>query len=536
MLMRNLTVAFGQTNPVVGDFKHNLAQIQKQIADCSADTELLVFGELAICGYPLGDLSYRKDIIDASELALQQLAEYTRDFPELTIVVGHASHATSVANSQQSSYAIAHNSASVIKAGTIIGSYHKQALPNYDVFDDWRNFVPGSEELIFEVAGVKCAVAICEDIWTTDNMRAQNLSRAGVKLLAVPNGSPFKKHKRAERVQAAKDFQDGFAIAYSNLSGGQDELVFDGGSFLLNAAGALDYQANMSEGLKTADVIQEIESESQLLWNVLVTGLRDYLKKTGQSQVVLGLSGGIDSALCAAIAADAIGAANVHGVALPSRYSSSHSLADAKALADNLDLSYLVIDIEKTHQTLETTLTLSALASENIQSRIRAVILMAISNTEGQLLLTTGNKSEIAVGYSTMYGDSAGGFAPIKDLYKTEVWALSRWVNSQSDTPVIPISTIEKAPSAELRPHQTDQDSLPDYEILDEILERLIEHSSTIQEIAAAGFDASLVREVDAMVRKAEWKRSQGAIGTKVSAVAFGTGRRVPLTTRFETL
>jgi NAD+ synthase (glutamine-hydrolysing) len=269
---------------------------------------------------------------------------------------------------------------------------------------------------------------------------------------------------------------------------------------------------------------------------VLVTGLRDYLAKTGQKQVVLGLSGGIDSALCAAIAVEAVGPENVHGVALPSRYSSDHSISDAKALAENLCLNYRDEEIDKAHRAFEDTIALSDLASENIQSRIRAVILMGISNTEGPLLLTTGNKSEIAVGYSTMYGDSAGGFAPIKDLYKTEVWALSRWLNKERGREIIPTSSIEKPPSAELRPGQTDQDSLPEYLVLDQILEQLIERSSTVSEIVRNGFDAKLVREIDAMVRKAEWKRSQGAIGTKVSAVAFGAGRRVPLTTRFETL
>lgn len=534
--MRNLTVAFGQTNPVVGDFKHNLAQIQKQIAACPRETQLLIFGELAICGYPLGDLSYRRDVIDGSETALSQLVDFTNSYPNLTVVIGHASHAASSPVPHQSSYAIAHNSASVIRGGVLLGSYHKQALPNYDVFDDWRNFVPGDQELLFEVDGVKCAVAICQDIWASDTSRSRKLSELGVELLAVPNGSPFTQNKRAERVQAARDFQEGFAIAYSNLSGGQDELVFDGGSFLMDATGNITLQADMAQGLKTMADPGALETEAELLWNVLVTGLRDYLQKTGQKQIVLGLSGGIDSALCAAIAVAAVGPENVHGVGLPSRYSSEHSRSDAKQLAENFGLHYRVIEIEPAHKAFENSLTLSSLASENIQSRIRAVILMGISNTEGQLLITTGNKSEIAVGYSTMYGDSAGGFAPIKDLYKTEVWKLARWLNAQRGTEVIPVSTIEKAPSAELKPDQTDQDSLPEYEVLDGILELLIERSSTIAEITAQGYDQKLVREVDALVRKAEWKRSQGAIGTKVSAVAFGTGRRVPLTTRFETL
>ena len=534
--MRNLTVAFGQTNPVVGDFKHNLAQIQGQIAQAPSGTQLLVFGELALCGYPLGDLSYRRDVIDASVASLSALVDYTASYPNLTIVVGHASHANIEKSHAQASFAIAHNSASAIRAGKLLGTYHKQTLPNYDVFDDWRNFVPGNQELLFEVSGVKCAVAICEDIWVADKIRPKELRNAGVELLVVPNGSPFTKNKRAERLTAAREFQNNFSLAYSNLSGGQDELVFDGGSFYLDPTGALEFQADATEGVKTSNSVGKPESEQELLWKVLVTGLRDYLAKTGQKQVLLGLSGGIDSALCAAIAVDAIGPDNVHGVALPSRYSSDHSITDAKALADNLGLKFRLVDIDQAHKAFEATISLSDLASENIQSRIRAVILMGISNTEGPLLLTTGNKSEIAVGYSTMYGDSAGGFAPIKDLYKTEVWALSRWLNSERGREIIPISSIEKAPSAELRPDQTDQDSLPEYSVLDQVLQQLIERSSTVSEIVQSGFDAKLVREIDAMVRKAEWKRSQGAIGTKVSAVAFGTGRRVPLTTRFETL
>lgn len=532
--MRNLTVAFGQTNPVVGDFGFNVARIKELIDVAAPETQLLVFGELAICGYPLGDLSYRRDVIEASEGALTELVQYTQSFPNLTVVVGHASFATKPKTAQQSSFAIAHNSASVMRAGSLLGTYHKQVLPNYDVFDDWRNFVPGDEELFFEVEGVKCAVAICEDIWTLDRTRSKLLQSAGVELVIVPNGSPFTKRKRLERLAAARNFQAGFGIAYANLSGGQDELVFDGGSFLIDQEGLVLHQANAEPGIKTKDDEQTAPSETELLWEVLVTGLRDYLRKTNQSTVVLGLSGGIDSALCAAIAAAAIGPENVFGVALPSRFSSPHSLLDAQQLAENLGIHYRIVGIEAAHQALEGSIALSELAAENIQARIRAVILMGVSNTEGQLLLTTGNKSEIAVGYSTMYGDSAGGFAPIKDLYKTEVWMLSRWLNEVRGRKLIPASSISKPPSAELRPDQKDQDSLPDYETLDAILTMLIEQALSISEVVKAGFEPELVREIDAMVLRAEWKRSQGAIGTKVSSVAFGSGRRVPITTRFE--
>jgi NAD+ synthase (glutamine-hydrolysing) len=534
--VRNLRVAFGQTNPVVGDFKHNLKQIESAISEASGKADLIVFGELALCGYPLGDLSYRKDIIDASVASLTELVVFTSSHPEITVVVGYASHACGSLAADQASYAIAHNSAAVIRNGELLGRYHKQLLPNFDVFDDWRNFVPGTEELFFEVHGVKCAVAICQDIWTDDQTRSIALRDARVELVVVPNGSPFVQGKRKTRIEAAKRFQNDFMIAYSNLSGGQDELVFDGGSFILDKSGAVSYHAPSSEGVFLSTSESAAESEQELLWNTLVVGLRDYLAKTSQQSVVLGLSGGIDSALSCALAVDAVGKENVYGVALPSRYSSGHSLEDAKALADNLGVNYSEIGIDSAHKAFESLLELSDLASENIQARIRAVILMGISNTSGHLLLSTGNKSEIAVGYSTMYGDAAGGFAPIKDLYKTEVWALSTWLNESRGQELIPWSSIEKAPSAELRPGQLDQDSLPDYAVLDQVIEALVERTMTIDEVSELGFERALVRDIDAMIRKAEWKRSQGAIGTKVSAVAFGSGRRVPLTTRFEKL
>ena len=534
--MRNLRVAFGQTNPVVGDFNHNLNQIQVAIAQAAHKADLIVFGELALSGYPLGDLSYRKDIIAGSEAALKSLVSITGAFPDLTVVVGYASLAKSQPVEKQASYAIAHNSAAVIRGGEFLGNYHKQLLPNFDVFDDWRNFVPGSEEFFFEVKGVKCALAICQDFWTDDKKRPASLRATGVELLVVPNGSPFGKGKRETRLSAAREFQDGFAMAYANLSGGQDELVFDGGSFMLDASGEVSYLAPAHEGVYLDTMESSTSSEPELLWNTLVVGLRDYLAKTSQKSVILGLSGGIDSALSCAIAADAVGKENVYGIALPSRYSSEHSLSDARQLAENLGVNYSVIPIDSAHTAFEELVSLSDLASENIQARIRAVILMGISNSDGHLLLSTGNKSEIAVGYSTMYGDAAGGFAPIKDLYKTEVWALSRWLNESRGQELIPWSSIEKAPSAELRPGQLDQDSLPDYAVLDQVIEALVERTKTVDEVSDLGFDRELVRDIDAMIRKAEWKRSQGAIGTKVSAVAFGSGRRVPLTTRFEKL
>ena len=334
--MQDIRIGFGQINPVVGDFDQNLRAITNQVA-MAGSLDLVIFGELALCGYPLGDLSYRSDIIEKSEEYLQKLVTESRNYPNLTIVVGHVSKAQDKSPTQ-SSFAIAHNSASVISNGEVIGRYDKQILPNYDVFDDWRNFVPGNKELVFELKGQKVAVAICEDIWSEGSGQSQRLSSLGVDLLVVPNGSPYSRTKSTERRIAARKFQAGFALAYANLCGGQDELVFDGDSFLLDKSGKEMFRAPFAEGLITAsDEISEIlDDNPKLLFEALVIGLRDYCKKNGQTKIVLGLSGGIDSALSCAIAAEAIGASNVLGVALPSRYSSDHSISDAKQLASNI--------------------------------------------------------------------------------------------------------------------------------------------------------------------------------------------------------
>lgn len=533
--MPEIKVGLAQTNPVVGDYQNNALEILRLMTEANAaGVQLLVFGELALNGYPLGDLSYRADVITSGEAKLAQIVYESRSYPQLTVVLGHASLAKEPRPRIQSSDAIAHNSATVFRAGEVIGRYDKQRLPNYDVFDDWRNFIPGSKELIFEVSGTRCAVAICEDIWEQNSGRSAALKAAGVEYLVVPNGSPYTRAKNKQRRKAATTFAAGMSLAYVNLSGGQDELVFDGDSFLLDAGGSEIITAGIESGLYLRNAPRQSNQDSyEKLFEVLVVGLRDYLKKTGQKKVVLGLSGGIDSALCAAIAKEAVGSANVTGVLLPSRYSSTHSLSDAEQLAKNLEIEYRTIPIETAHQAFESTLELSSLAQENLQARIRAVILMGISNSEGHLLISTGNKSEVAVGYSTMYGDAAGGFAPIKDVYKTDVWKLAETYNNVNGSAVIPQNSITKPPSAELRPGQLDQDSLPDYQLLDSVLELLIEGKKTVAEVVAAGFDLSTVTRIDKMVRASEWKRSQGAIGTKTTEIAFGRGRRVPLTTRF---
>ena len=533
--MPEIKVGLAQTNPVVGDYENNAAVIHSMMAQAHSEgLDLIVFGELALNGYPLGDLSYRRDVIQAGQLSLEQLIAKSQAFPALTIVLGHAALSANGHSSIQSSDAIATNSASVFSQGKLIGRYDKQKLPNYDVFDDWRNFIPGNSELVFDVAGTKCAIAICEDIWDENPTRSEKLKGLGVELLIVPNGSPYTREKSQQRRVAAKGFAQGMSLAYVNLAGGQDELVFDGDSFLIDEAGNEIVTAGLNPGLygrfNTSPADKDIYTR---LFDVLVIGLRDYLQKTGQRKVVLGLSGGIDSALCAAIAKEAVGAENVTGVLLPSRYSSDHSLSDARELAQNLGIEHRTIEIDAAHKAFESSLKLSDLAQENIQARIRAVILMGISNSEGHLLISTGNKSEVAVGYSTMYGDAAGGFAPIKDVYKTDVWKLAETYNQIRGFDAIPRNSITKAPSAELRPGQLDKDSLPDYELLDAILALLIEGKLTVAEIVNQGFDAHTVARIDGMVRASEWKRSQGAIGTKTTSIAFGRGRRVPLTTRF---
>lgn len=533
--MLNIKLAFAQTNPVVGNYEANSREIQALMSQAhKAGVELLIFGELALCGYPMGDFTLRRDLVERSELFLQQIVDYSASLPGLTLVVGHIRLAENLRQSIQASEAIAHNSATVFSGGLVLGQYDKQRLPNYDVFDDWRNFVPGAAELIVEISNHKVAILICEDIWG-DRARAQKLAAQGVELLVVSNGSPFTTSKSIERLEASRAYGEGMHLAYVNLAGGQDELVFDGHSFLINESGELLFRASNEPGLffVEAGKIEDVGRDEEL-WQTLVTGLRDYLVKTSQNRVVLGLSGGIDSALTAALAVEAVGSENVLGVGLPSRYSSDHSLTDAEAVARNLGIEYRVIPIEPAHSAVESMLELPGLAGENVQARIRALVLMGISNAEGRLLLTTGNKSEVAVGYSTIYGDSAGGFAPIKDLFKTDVWRMSRYCNLRAGAEVIPEASINKAPSAELRPGQKDQDSLPEYAILDQVLKLLIEEKLTVQEIVVQGFASSLVVEIDQMVQRAEWKRSQSAIGTKVSKVAFGRGRRVPLTTRFD--
>ena len=550
--MPKVRLAMAQTNPTVGDIHNNIANCLQVVKAAAANgAQLVVFPEMSATGYPIEDLASRRSFIESSEAAIETFASQLSidGYGEIAVVIGHPRLA------RNSRWAIAHNSASVIRDGKIIGTYDKHHLPNYSVFDEYRVFVPGDSLLTFEHAGLRFSTLICEDIWQSGGPVAQ-LSTNATDVTLVLNGSPFEVHKDDRRLELVQNLAGSSksAVAYVNLVGGQDDLVFDGDSLFVTSAGNLITRAaKFEESLTFIDVDSseranevnaaplnsELESSDEgQVWTALVLGLRDYVRKNGFKSVVLGLSGGIDSAVCAVIAADAIGADNVFGVSMPSMYSSDHSKSDAEDLAERLGCHYRTETIETMVEAFEGQLNLEGLASENLQARMRGVILMALSNAEGHLTLTTGNKTELAVGYSTIYGDSVGGFAPIKDVEKTRVWRLAEWRNSfaaaNGQTPPIPSNSISKPPSAELRPGQVDQDSLPDYAILDALLELYVEQGAGRDEIIRAGFDEDTVDRIIGLVDRAEWKRRQGAIGPKISPMAFGRDRRLPITNRFK--
>ena len=543
--MPALRLAMAQINPTVGDLAGNSAKILEKVQQAQdLGSNLVLFPELALTGYPIEDLALSKDFLNDSGKALESLAQELakRGQGHIRVVVGHPALAKS-----PTSWAIGQNCASLIFDGKVQASYAKHHLPNYSVFDEYRVFVPGDQLLTFEIDGLRFATVICEDIWQTGGPVSQIASH-NVDLTLVLNGSPFERSKTDTRLELVQDLAStqSTAVAYVNLVGGQDDLVFDGNSFLIDADGNEIARAKQFD---TDLVVVEIESKNLIkpvtestktdsdlaqVWNALVLGVRDYVRKNGFKSVVLGLSGGIDSAVCAAIAVDAIGANNVFGVSLPSRFSSDHSLSDAALLAKNTGLVYSTEPIETYVEQFVDKLSLEGLAAENLQARIRAVILMAKSNSNGHLLLSTGNKTELAVGYSTIYGDAAGGYAPIKDVEKTLVWDLARYRNElaakQGNTSPIPEASISKPPSAELRPDQLDQDSLPDYAVLDRILELHIEQRMSESEIIAQGLDATTVESVIRLVSSSEWKRRQSAIGPRITKLAFGRERRLPIT------
>ena len=543
--MPALRLAMAQINPTVGDLAGNSTQILKKVQQAQdLGSNLVLFPELALTGYPIEDLALSKDFLNDSGKALDALAQELskRGQGHIRVVVGHPALAKS-----PTSWAIGQNCASLIFDGKVQASYAKHHLPNYSVFDEYRVFVPGDQLMTFEIDGLRFATVICEDIWQSGGPVSQIASH-NVDLTLVLNGSPFERSKTDTRLELVSELasKQSTAVAYVNLVGGQDDLVFDGNSFLIDAGGNEIARAKQFD---SDLMVVEIESKNSIkpvteststqtdlaqVWNALVLGVRDYVQKNGFKSVVLGLSGGIDSAVCASIAVDAIGAKNVFGVSLPSKYSSDHSLSDAALLAKNTGLVYSTEPIEPYVEQFVEELKLQGLAAENLQARIRAVVLMAKSNTDGHLLLSTGNKTELAVGYSTIYGDAAGGYAPIKDVEKTLVWDLARYRNElatkQGNTPPIPETSISKPPSAELRPDQLDQDSLPEYAVLDRILELHIEQRMSESEIIAQGLDATTVESVIRLVSISEWKRRQSAIGPRITKLAFGRERRLPIT------
>ena len=544
-----LRVALAQINPTVGDLAGNARLIAQSVQSAQAQgANLIVFPEMIVTGYPVEDLALRPSFQAASIRAIEEIAAGIKG--DIVAVVGYLDQGPK-------------NAVAVIHDGKIQARYVKRHLPNYGVFDEFRNFVAGDQNLVVRIHGVDVAVAICEDIWHS----LEAIAARTPGLLVVPNGSPFERNKDDVRLalvqKRAKEIDA--PIAYVNMTGGQDDLVFDGDSIVVGTDGnvlartaqfddqLIVVDIDCTEGSSRPDVVISEEptahtdslqssiaaplSDEAEMWQGLVMGLRDYVGKNGFKSVVLGLSGGIDSALVAAIAIDALGAKRVNGVAMPSKYSSGHSVEDAQALADATGIHFRITPISPMVDAYMDNLVLKGLAEENLQARVRGTTLMGISNQEGHLVLATGNKSELAVGYSTLYGDAVGGFAPIKDIYKTDVWALSRYRNAlaleRGETPPIPERSITKEPSAELRPDQKDSDSLPDYPLLDQVLRAYVDEDHGYEALLADGFDPELVRRVISLVDKAEYKRRQYPPGTKVSGRAFGKDRRLPMTSRW---
>ncbi|MDR1152528.1 MAG: NAD+ synthase [Bifidobacteriaceae bacterium] len=531
-------VALVQINPRVGDLVGN-ATLIAQAADDAArlGANLIVLPEMALTGYPIEDLALRRSFQRAAGEALANLAQElaTRGAGGSAVIVGGLGTSTGGAPT---------NIAAVLRHGTLEAVYVKHRLPTYGVFDEDRLFEPGTDPVTIEVEGARVGAAICEDIWIDGPAGpvGQLRARGGVDLLAVLNGSPFElgKERMRERFAARAAAALEAPVVYVNLVGGQDDLVFDGGSFavsreghLVAEAGRFHSQTLLWDGSGAGGRPAPMDGDEQL-YRALVLGTRDYARKNGFTSAILGLSGGIDSALVAAIATDALGRGNVVGVSMPSVYSSAHSRDDAADLAARCGIDYRIHPIAPMVEAYDAALRLTGVAAENIQARVRGQILMGISNMEGHLVLATGNKSELATGYSTIYGDAVGGFAPLKDLVKTRVWALARWRDARAaedgEVEPIPVSSILKEPSAELRPGQLDRQSLPDYAVLDEVLDQYIEHACSRQDLLAAGYPADAVDLALRATDRAEWKRRQYPPGPKVTALAFGRDRRLPIT------
>ena len=558
-----LRVALAQVNPTVGDLAGNAALIKEGVATAAAQgAQIAIFPEMALTGYPVEDLALRPSFQQASRVALARLASEID--PSIVAIVGYLDQVLTTDGAGKPQ-----NKVAVISGGAVKASYAKCHLPNYGVFDEYRNFAPGNETLVVRIHGVDVGIAICEDLWIDGGITAQLAARKP-GLVIVPNGSPYERNKDDVRLSLVtqRARQAAAPLVYVNMTGGQDDLVFDGDSIVVNAAGDVIARApQFEDGIMLVDIdvatrtstpdvtISEDEvvldrtlvpgiahrlGDEEEIWNAIVVGLRDYVAKNGFTSVLVGLSGGIDSALVAALAVDALGPDRVHGVGMPSKYSSDHSLADARQMAANTGLGFRVVEIQKMVDAFIKELSLTGLAEENVQARVRGTTLMGLSNQEGHLVLATGNKSELACGYSTLYGDAVGGYAPIKDIYKTDVWALSRWRNQVArdagETPPIPENSITKEPSAELRPDQKDSDSLPEYEILDRVLKAYVDDDLGRDALIAAGFDKDLVMRVIGLVDRAEYKRRQYRPGTKVSQRAFGKDRRLPMTSKWREL
>jgi NAD+ synthase (glutamine-hydrolysing) len=566
-----LRLALAQVNPCVGDLVGNLELIVSVAHDAArSGAHLVAFPEMVLTGYPVEDLALRPSFQDASRAALDELAVRldVEGLGATTYVVGYLDRLEDVTDTLGRPRRGPQNAAAVITGGRVVARYAKHHLPNYGVFDEYRYFVPGDDTVVVRVHGVDVALAICEDLWQ-DGGPVARVRDSRAPLLLVINGSPYERNKDDVRLDlcARRAREAGCALAYVNMVGGQDELVFDGDSIVVDATGAelaraprfdeallvVDLELPMADPTTSLSVaaigfpvptydtleptISPRISDDEEVWRALVLGLRDYIGKNGFRSVVLGLSGGIDSAVVAAIAVDALGAEHVHGVTMPSVYSSEHSLGDAAEMARRTGLALRTVPIATLVDAFQAQLGLTGLSEENLQARIRGVTLMGISNQEGHLVLATGNKSELSVGYSTIYGDAVGGFAPIKDVPKVDVWRLARWRNevavARGEVPPIPENSIDKPPSAELRPDQLDTDSLPDYSVLDDLLDDYVENDRGASELVADGFDAALVERVLRLTDVAEYKRRQYPPGTKISVKGFGRDRRLPITNRW---
>jgi len=532
-------IALAQMNPLLGDLAGNAQLICKAAKDAfNQGAKLVVTPELSLTGYPPEDLLLRPAFIEAAQQELELLMKELAQYQGLTVVVGHPKQ---TATGLQ-------NYVSVLQNGKVIAGYAKQELPNHEVFDEVRYFVPGKEACVFECEGIHYGLILCEDAWHAGP--AKQAHTAGAQILLVPNASPYHLKKEALRIEVLRSHiaQTKMPLVYVNSVGGQDELVFDGGSFALNSQGDVVMampQFEVSLGFVNVNAAGQLEkgniaspqSVEAQAYQALVLGVRDYVTKNRFSGVIIGLSGGVDSALVLAIAVDALGADKVRTVMMASRYTADISWIDARELAKNLDVQYDEIPISGPVDALEASLAVQFkglkvdATEENIQARVRGTLLMALSNKTGRLVLTTGNKSEMAVGYCTLYGDMAGGFAVIKDIAKTLVYRLCEYRNTIK--PVIPQRILTRAPSAELRPDQTDQDSLPSYEILDGIVERYMEQNQSIAQIIAAGFDPESVEKVTRLIKLNEYKRRQAPPGVRVTTRAFGRDWRYPITSQF---